>query len=327
LIRSANLARPMTFLLLSLLTALLVATGTSTNASAATQYGNYTLYTTNELCKLTVTPKQVTVEAGVQQTFTATLTAIGPAIIQVDSVDAGYSDTFSACAYKQIDALEGVTVNFKVLSGPNAGKTQDVPLSAGGVANFTFTSAVAGTDVVEAALTLPDICYTQYNGAQETSTQAVPAACEIYFPQSPQVAAISQCPELQAEAVNQECPTVTLSDSGQVTWTVPPVVEQTADPTLSIARIKRCVTGPFKITPSYAGGTIKSSTLFVDGKQKSTRSGAEPFSLSARSYKAGKHNFEVVTVFTSGKAASKFGSFTRCAARVTVKRVSPKFTG
>jgi len=105
------------------------------------------------------------------------------------------------------------------------------------------------TDVVEAALTLPDICFSQYNGPQDTSTQAIPTACEGYFQQSPQVGAISQCPEgLQVEAVNEECPTVTLSDSGQVTWTVPPVVEQTADPTLSIARIKRCVTGPFKIT-------------------------------------------------------------------------------
>ena len=58
-------------------------------------------------------------------------------------------------------------MNFKVVSGPNAGRTQDVALSADGVANFTFTSAVGGTDVVEASLTLPDICYSVYNGGPQ----------------------------------------------------------------------------------------------------------------------------------------------------------------
>jgi hypothetical protein len=315
----------MTFLLLTLIAALLVATGTAGSAAAATQVGNYTVYTTNELCKLTVTPKDAAAEVGTQQTFTATVTAIGPPVIQAGSVDAGYYDTLSACAYKQIDALEGVTVAFKVTSGPNAGKTEEVPLNDEGVAKFTFTSAAAGTDVVEADLTLPDICFSQYTGVQEAD---VPAACANFFPERPTVDAVSQCPELQVEAVVDNCPTVTLSDTGQVTWSAPPtVVAESIDPSLTFAKFNRCVTRGFKIAPSYSGGVIQSSTLFVDGKKKQTHNGDAPFSLSARSYKAGKHNFEVVTVFTSGKAASKFGSFTRCAARVTVKHVSPKFTG
>ena len=67
-----------------------------------------------------------------------------------------------------------------------------------------------------------------------------------------------------------ECPTVTLSDTGQVTWSAAAVVAaQSADPSLSVARFKRCVSGAFKIAPSYSGGVIKSSTLFVDGRKKS----------------------------------------------------------
>ena len=100
MIRSANLARPMIFMLLTLFAALLVTTGAAGNAAAATQAGNYTLYTTNELCKLTVTPKQATTAVGVQQTFTATITAIGPSVVQAGSVDASYNDTFSACGFQ-----------------------------------------------------------------------------------------------------------------------------------------------------------------------------------------------------------------------------------
>lgn len=328
MIRSAHLGRPLALLLLSLLAVIVVATGVAGSASAATQVGNYTLYTTNELCKLTVAPHEASAEVGAQQEFTATVSAIGPAIIEAYSVDASYSDTFSACALKQIDALEGVTVRFTVVSGPNAGKTEEVPLDANGVAKFSFTSAVAGVDVVKADLTLPDICFSDYTPQQNVQADAViPDACAGNYEQSPQVEASPYCGGLQVAAV-EDCPTVTLTDSGQVTWSAPStVVQSSADPSMSIAARKRCVTGQFTIAPTYSGGTISSSTLFVDGRRKRSNDGSKPFSLSARSYKAGKHNFEVVTVFTNGKAASKFGSFTRCAARVTVKRVSPKFTG
>lgn len=317
----------MTFLLLPLAAAMFFAAGAVGEANAATQYGKYTIYTTNELCKLTVSPKEAAAQVGTQQTFTATVTAIGPQM-PVAEFGISYSDTFNACGYKQLGDLEGLTVSFKIVSGPNAGKTENVALGAGAAASFTFTSASAGADVVEASLTLPDICFIPYIAPSDSSTQALPAACEGMFGPQAQALSITQCDDLQALApTSYNCPTVTLRGAAQVTWSAPTVTAQGADPTLTFARFKRCVTGPFKISPTYSGGAIKSSTLIVDGKRKRTQSGSEPFSISARSYKAGKHNFEIVTIFASGKAASKFGSFTRCSARVTVKRVSPKFAG
>ncbi|MGH2905182.1 MAG: hypothetical protein ACRDKI_00250 [Solirubrobacterales bacterium] len=305
--------------MLCIVAAFAVATG---SASAAVSSGGYTFYTTADLCKLTVAPKTASQLVGTQQAFTATVTSTNPAPPQLQSVDASFGDTYDACVYGEIDELEGVTVAFKVTSGPNTGLTGEGALNASGVASFSFTSQLTGTDVVEASLELPDICYPIYNG--EKADGPLPAACEGFFNEQPIAEALCQGP--QAGAVVLECLTAKLTDTGQVTWSAPQVVAE-ADPSLAITKFKRCVSRVFKIAPSYSSGSIKSSTLFVDGKKKQTHSGAEAFQLSARSYKAGKHNFEVVTVFSNGKAASKFGSFTRCAAKVTVKRVTPQFTG
>jgi hypothetical protein len=233
---------------------------------------------------------------------------------------------YAACLFGETAALEGVGVNFTVVSGPNVGKTADVPLGADGSASFAYTSAATGTDTVLASLTLPDVCYVDYS--QETGDETIPAGCEGATASSDQPSTEATCSDSpQTEVVAVDCPTVALTASSELAWTSP-VVAQAADPSLAISRFKRCVSRKFKIAPAYSGGPLKSSTLFIDGKKTQTRTASnEPFTVNARRYKSGKHNFEVVSVFASGKAASKFGSFTRCRVRVTQARVSPKFTG
>jgi len=49
--------------------------------------------------------------------------------------------------------LSGVTVNFAVTSGPNAGQTGQATTDSGGVATFTYTGTVAGADAVAASVT------------------------------------------------------------------------------------------------------------------------------------------------------------------------------
>lgn len=337
MIRSAQLARPfgarLAFLFFTIVAVLVITTASPNSASASVDVGGYTYYTTTDLCKLTVTPKDAAQPVGATQTFTATLSKIGPSLIQAGSVEAGYWDTLDACAGNEIDLLEGVPVRFSVVSGPNAGKAQEVPLDANGVAKFDLTSPIAGVDVVSAALTLADTCVRVPDEVLVEGVVAdkLPDSCIQRYGEVQQPTSVQDCPGQFSEAVTNSCPTVTLTDGGQVTWSAPPVppvvVQESADPSLTVASFKRCVSHQFKIAPSYSGGTITSSTLFVDGKKKQTQNGSAPFTVNGRSYSAGKHNFEIVTVFSSGKAASKFGSFTRCAARVTVKRVSPKFTG
>ncbi len=49
--------------------------------------------------------------------------------------------------------LSGVTVNFAVNSGPNAGQTGRATTDSGGTATFTYTGTVIGTDAVAASVT------------------------------------------------------------------------------------------------------------------------------------------------------------------------------
>jgi hypothetical protein len=311
------------------LIALALIFGTAETSNAANFYG------TADICKFTVTPAASSALTGMPQTVTATISSAGITPIQSGSLgDVSQGDVFDACAFNQLDALEGVGVTFTIVDGPNSGVTGDVPLNATGSASFTYTSAATGTDTVQASLTLPDVCYVDYG--EEPVAVDVPAGCggEIVLPEGgPQADSVSSNAVVcegppQVSAVAQDCPTVTMTGSSLITWSAPPVVQQTADPSLAISKFKRCVSHKFKIAPSYSGGALKSSTLFVDGKKTQTRTGStDPFTINARRYKAGKHNFEVVSVFTSGKAASKFGSFTRCKVRVTQARISPQFTG
>lgn len=99
------------------------------------------------------------------------------------------------------------------------------------------------------------------------------------------------------------------------------VGELAVDPTVKIARQTRCFSRTVVINPSYAGGGgIVKSYLFVNGRQVGFKTTPGSFSVGARKFKRGKNAYEVVSIFASGKSASKIGSFTRCGAKKSKRR-------
>ncbi|MBI4898320.1 MAG: hypothetical protein HY827_08115 [Actinobacteria bacterium] len=326
MIRSASFARPKTaktlFSLFAACVALL-AVASVANAGPVT-IGDYTYYTTADLCKLDLTPETASRQTGETHTVTATLTSTAPPITVPAEV--GAEAVWSACFRGNIAALVGAEVKFSVTAGPHAGTNGTVGLDASGKALFSYTGTLAGTDSIKAELVLPDLCDRRYNGIIDFGPQAdLPVACEYQYGETN-----LRCPwaiDNVVEELPVTCPYVTLSDTANVTWSAPQVVTQQADPTITIAAYKRCVSHRFRISPVYGSGTVKSSTLFVDGKKIATNNGPEGFLVNGPKYKTGKHNFEVVTSFTNGKSASKFGSFSRCKVRTAARTVSPRFTG
>lgn len=88
------------------------------------------------------------------------------------------------------------------------------------------------------------------------------------------------------------------------------------DPVVSVAGHSRCSSRTVVITPSYVGGQLLRSVLYVNGRhvQTLTDSGAV-FSSGVRRFKGGRNNYEIVSLFSSGKSASTIGYFTRCTRR------------
>lgn len=88
------------------------------------------------------------------------------------------------------------------------------------------------------------------------------------------------------------------------------------DPVVRVAKHSRCSSRTVVITPSYVGGQLVRSVLYVNGRhvQTLTESGAV-FSSGVRRFRGGRNNYEIVSLFASGKSASTIGSFTRCSRR------------
>lgn len=98
----------------------------------------------------------------------------------------------------------------------------------------------------------------------------------------------------------------------------PPIVfdATAADPIVRVAAHRRCSSRTVVIAPTYSSGTLVKSVLFVNGRMlRTTTDPAARFHLGARRFKAGRNNYEIVGVFTSGKSASTIGSFNRCSRR------------
>lgn len=88
------------------------------------------------------------------------------------------------------------------------------------------------------------------------------------------------------------------------------------DPVVSVAKHRRCSSRTVVITPSYVGGELIRSVLFVNGRHVQTLTDSMAvFSSGVRRFKAGRNNYEIVSLFASGKSASTLGSFTRCSRR------------
>lgn len=102
-----------------------------------------------------------------------------------------------------------------------------------------------------------------------------------------------------------------------------PAVEQpvtvdlsAVDPVVRVAAHRRCSSRTVVITPSYTNGNLVKSVLFVNGRQMQvTTDHAARFHLGARRFKAGRNNYEIVSIFSSGKSASTIGWFKRCSRR------------
>ncbi len=328
MIRSASPARRKTAkTLFSLLAACiaLLAFASVANAGPVT-IGDFTFYTTADGCKLDLSPE--TASRLTEETHTVTATVTGtdlPAMVET-SVDP--KSTWSACFGGNVAALTGAQVKFTVTAGPHTGTTGSVGLDSSGKASFSYKGTLTGTDSISAELELPDLCYAVYTPQPSEeitpfiSQTPLPAPC--YFVDAEYEPGL--CGPQILSVAPPSCPAVTLTDTASVTWSAPQVTAQ-ADPTITIAAYKRCVSHRFRISPVYGSGTVKTSTLFVDGKRVATKNGPEAFLVNGPKYKAGKHNFEVVTSFTNGKSASKFGSFSRCKVRSAARTVSPRFTG
>lgn len=299
----------------------------STSAKADPQVvGPYTLYSVDDICHLSLAPKTASLTTGSTHTLTATLTATPP--VDVEDSAATPSDVYHGCWRGDISAFEGTDVNFAVTSGPNAGKNGVGQLDSTGKATFSYVGTADGTDSISANIVLPDMCFSVYNGVEPSSLDACDNFEADLGAESGLTSQISNCfPQgVSVEEPIVVCPTITLTDTATATWTSP-VVQAQADPTVSISSTKQCVSRKLTIRPSYTGGTIKSSTLFIDSRKVKTKTGAGSFVINTSKYKSGKHHIEIVTVFTNGKSASKFGSFTRCAVRSAAKKVTPQFTG
>jgi hypothetical protein len=84
----------------------------------------------------------------------STLTLAPPSQVDIKGTNATVTATFANdCSPPQ--GLQGATVNFTVISGPNNGKTSTgtSPTDANGQASFTYSSSLTGTDTVEATIT------------------------------------------------------------------------------------------------------------------------------------------------------------------------------
>lgn len=296
-----------------------------TTASAAPEIDSpYTLYSVDDVCQINLTPETAALTTGATHTVTATVTST-PVPFLIDDSVASPVQVLSGCFYGNIAALEGVDINFNVTSGPNAGKSGVVGLDASGKASFAYVGVADGTDSIAASITLPDICYVVYN---ETEPLALDACDGFQGVSSVSSQLARECSprETAVVLIEIECPTITLTDTATATWTSP-VVQTAAAPTVSIATSSRCVSRKLTVRPTYSGGTINSSTLFIDSRKVKTKTGSGSFVINTSKYKSGKHHIEIVTVFSNGKSASKFGSFSRCAVRSAAKKVSPQFTG
>lgn len=97
----------------------------------------------------------------------------------------------------------------------------------------------------------------------------------------------------------------------------PITVDATAvDPIVRVAAHRRCSSRTVVITPSYTNGNLVKSVLFVNGRMMQvTTDPAARFHLGARRFKAGRNNYEIVSIFSSGKSASTIGTFNRCSRR------------
>ncbi len=313
----------------------------ASSAQAASPDGD-PFYTTPELCKLTLTPTNAEVQVGGSQTLTAKLESTG---VTPPWVDSEYTPPCYAPVWTDGVSEGELGVNFKALSGPNAGLSESHSLDTSFTATHTYSSQLAGTDIWQATIDLPEECRVDWESLPSWDGQPVPDECLDrvecttdgnldYDCDDESVdcnTSISEvCPASNTQS--QVSPTVTLtSNDSAIIWvSLPaPPVEIQRDPSVSIAASKRCHTpNKFRVRPSTANGQVASMTLYVDGKKiRTVKGSSEAFTINGAQYGPGSHSIKLVTSFTNGKKVTTKITFNRCKARSVAKRTEPRFTG
>lgn len=230
-------------------------------------------------CELELTPKAADNPLGAVHTVTAYVTRKGQ--LCKNGADGG--------------PLVGATVNFKIVSGPNAGLTGTAVTDANGVATWQWVSNTPGTDVVQAWIDT-QIC----NEAGYT---------------------VANCPagKLGIDTVGQEA---------IKNWIPPnPPVTPTVDPNVEIRVSKKCVTRTFVVRANNTGSfKVTKSVLYIDGKKvRTNRTGT--FKINTGRYSSRSHRFKTVTTFSNGTVITKNGTFKLCKSRLTSRKLDPRFTG
>lgn len=287
-----------TFVVLAMLAALLVLGVFATSASAHQ----------NDPCRLTLTPETADNPLNTSHTVTATVTRKGGFFNGDVSQPGSFAYSCANSVNGGGEPLAGVTVNFVILTGPNAGQTGSAVTDANGKATFTWIGATPGTDTVQASLT-----YSYTDGD-----------CEQYQ---------------QPTAFNNECEEITKTDTLTTTavknWIppqTPPVIQQAA-PKTTLALAKHCQSKKFRIRSGYQGLAATKAVLVIDGKTVKTvtintgKPGSTTFTVDSGKYKSGRHSIKVITTFADGTTLTTKGKFSRCAVRTATHRVSPQFTG
>lgn len=304
-------------------------------------FGDYQLYTTSSFCTLEATPPTGTLNAGGTQTFTFAVRSSGlaeelyygrvpgkPPVGQADPAEVppiSKLDVWGGCVLQDISLLAGLNVKMEVISGPDAGLTFEALLQSDGTVTFPLVNnGVAGTDQVRFTIVLPEMClmYRDYGDdyieSELLSDEGCAESLGAPVPESAASRAAAGARPISG------FPTVAMTADAAVTWIAPPPVA--ASGAVSVTSFKSCVANRIRIRPSYSSG-LRSAKLVVDGKTVQTKTSTSAFILNPSKYKAGKHRFKVIATYDSGTVTSNTGSFSKCKAKVSVKKVKPKFTG
>jgi CshA-type fibril repeat protein len=151
--------------------------------------------------------------------------------------------------------VAGVTVTFTVASGPNAGATASIVTGADGTANYSYTSATAGTDVVTTSVTVSS---QTYPGSASISWQAA-------HPTPPGIGGVSQTggtavvtvtpPASNGGAVAAPTYTVKAYPGGIASGSTPIVVTGAAGPNVTLTGLDPSLTYEVVATATNSNGT------------------------------------------------------------------------
>lgn len=317
------------------------------------------IYTTEDLCELTLGPDVATVNANGTQTFSLKFGTsanmqsifeewgIPPQIVSRGAEELpetiSYYDTIDACVFGDVSRMVGLYIKFEVISGPDAGLVFETELAADGTVTFPLTNNGAlGTDQIRVTATLPQVCLYAMKDVGEGDpwdwSVISPAGCEEGLSEDPVECSADSGGSLEAPV--SACglgigrvrpvdlgalPGVILQATAAVNWTATPSTPVVPG-SVRVSSVRSCSATRVRIRPTYSSN-LRSARLIIDGKTVQTKKSSSGFVINTKKYKPGKHRFKVVATYDTGPVTSNTGSFTKCKVKVSLVKVKPKFTG